>query len=120
MTRYEGRARASETISCRSRQLANHAGRVVGLEHGHCLGGQPSLLGCEVRHKVAPRRVMLPHVVVVDALLDQLAGSDQSVDRRDRGVGLGEEPAAPDVADDSAVDLDDGIGADHLQIKNEA
>jgi len=103
-----------------SAAFANHACRVVGLERRYRFGWQPPFLRREVRHKVASRRVVLPHVVVVDAFLDQLAGSDQSVDRGDCGVGLCEKPPAADGAEGSAVDLDHGVGADHLEIEDEA
>src|SRR5438105_6343528 len=63
---------------------------------------------------------MLTHLVVVDRLLEQLSLSDEGVNRGGRGVGGPEERLALDLADELAVDLDDRVGPDHLQVEHEA
>lgn len=61
---------------------------------------------------------MLAHVVVIRGLLDELAGGDARLDRRDGCVRPGEQRRAVDARDDSSAELDVGVGADHLQVEN--
>ncbi|HEU4612428.1 MAG TPA: hypothetical protein VFS15_10140 [Kofleriaceae bacterium] len=56
--------------------------------------------------------------MVVDREFDQCAVADERVDGRGRSVGRDEEGLAVDLADDSAVDLDDGIRSDDLQVED--
>ena len=63
---------------------------------------------------------MLAHLVVVDRLLEQPPAGDERVDRRRRGVSGLEERLAVDFADELAVDFDEGVRPDHLQVEHEA
>lgn len=63
---------------------------------------------------------MLSDVVVVARFLGEEARLDRRVDRGGSGIGGGEERAAVDLADVLAVDLDERVRADHLEIEDQS
>jgi len=77
-----------------------------------------SFLAGESINEIRAVGVVLPHIVVVDCLLDQLSGPDERVDCRGRGIGHPEERFAVDFADDLPADFDRRVRPDHLKVEH--
>ena len=73
----------------------------------------------EVADELRPVGKVLPNVVIVDSLLDQLMGSNELVDGGGRSVRAAEERFSVDLTDDLSVAFDGRVGAYHLQVKDE-
>ena len=87
------------------------------------LRGQLTLLVLEVIDQIGAARVVLAHVVVIDASLDKLPLdklplTDKRLDGSGRSVSPAKQWLPVDRAEETVCDLDAGVGPDHLQVEH--
>lgn len=99
--------------------LPHHALALHRLQAGNRINRNLPRAGLEIGDEGGSVDVVLPHVVVVDRFLVEQLLPNQEIHRTLNGIGSHEERASVNLAQDSAVDLNERVRADHLEVEDD-